>query len=95
MVGLAEVPHGKVPSDSTVIMSHTPNYLTPAIAVFAAVATFFFVVWLLQLALPGSWPKAKRWIVALVVAPSTLGLLVLLVSGPGFLQQQLARVLLP
>ena len=63
--------------------------------VAGAVVIFAALVWLLYNALPRSWPKAKRLIVALVVSPSAFGVLVLLLSGPGLLQQLLARVLLP
>lgn len=65
------------------------------LVILVAGATLFALAWLLQLALPRSWPKAQRWAVALVAAPSGLAVLVLLTSGPGFLQQQLARLLLP
>lgn len=69
-------------------------FVVPLVIVVAG-AVLFALAWLLHLALPRSWPKAQRWAVALVAAPSGLAVLVLLTSGPGFLQQQLARLLLP
>lgn len=56
---------------------------------------FFGLAWLCQWALPSAWPKSKRWIVATVTAPSVFFILLLLLSGPGWLQEQLGRLLLP
>ena len=53
------------------------------------------LAWLVHFLLPKSWTDPQRWIVALVTAPSILGLLVLATSGPGLLQEQLAKILLP
>ena len=57
--------------------------------------TLAALAWLVHFVLPKSWSDPQRWIVALVTAPSILGLLVLLASGPGLLQEQLSRFLLP
>lgn len=53
------------------------------------------LTWLLQRALPSSWPQAKRWGVAVVTTPSVFFLVILLLSGSGFLQEQLGQWLLP
>ena len=53
------------------------------------------LTWLLQRVLPPSWPPAKRWGVAVVITPSVAFLVILVLSGSGFLQEQLGRWLLP
>ena len=62
---------------------------------FMAAATLVAIVWMVSLLLPKSWPGAKRWLVASAIGPSVFGILVLIASGPGLLQAQLAKVLLP
>lgn len=49
------------------------------------------LVWLIQPLLPRTWPGAARWPVAAMLAPIALGLLLLLMSGPGAFQLLLAR----
>jgi len=57
--------------------------------------TMLALIWLLQRVLPRSWPPGKRWGVAVVTAPSMAFLVILLLSGSGFLQAQLSQWLLP
>lgn len=58
-------------------------------AVLAAFAALAYAL------LPRAWPKPKRWVVALGVAPAGFAVLVLVLSGPGWLQQIIAHWLLP
>ena len=60
-----------------------------------AALVMFGLTWLCKLALPSAWPQSKRWFVASVIAPSMFFMLLLLLSGPGWLQEQLGRLLLP
>lgn len=55
----------------------------------------FGLTWLCKSVLPSAWPQGKRWIVALVIAPSVFFVMLLLLSGPGLLQEQLGHLLLP
>lgn len=68
--------------------------VVPLVLVMGAIL-LALLAWLIHSALPRSWPSAQRWMVALVAAPSAFGVLVLVLSGPGFLQQWLAPLLLP
>lgn len=58
----------------------------------AALAAFAALAYAL---LPRAWPKPKRWVVALGLAPVGFAVLVLMLSGPGWLQQVIAHWLLP
>ncbi|GAB3366290.1 MULTISPECIES: hypothetical protein [Giesbergeria] len=74
-------------------MNNVALVLLSLIAVGGLVLVGF--TWLLQRALPASWPQAKRWSVAMVTTPSVFFLVILLLSGSGFLQEQLGQWLLP
>ena len=63
------------------------------VAISAAVLAAFAV--LAYALLPRAWPKPKRWVVALSLAPAGFAVLVLVLSGPGWLQQVIAHWLLP
>ncbi len=69
-------------------------WILPLLLLGAALV-MFGLTWLCKLALPSAWPQSKRWIVASVIAPSMFFMLLLLLSGPGWLQEQLGRLLLP
>ncbi|MEW6466531.1 MAG: hypothetical protein AB1434_11635 [Pseudomonadota bacterium] len=63
------------------------------VAISAAVLAAF--AGLAYALLPRAWPKPKRWVVALAIAPAGFAVLVLVLSGPGWLQQVIAHWLLP
>lgn len=45
--------------------------------------------------LPRVWPKPKRWVLALAIAPAGFAVLVLVLSGLGWPQQVITHWLLP
>jgi hypothetical protein len=65
--------------------------LFPFMAAFVLIAAVLVV----YLFLPKSWPVVKRWAVAAAVGPFLIGVVVLVASGAGLLQLQLAKLLLP
>lgn len=68
-----------------------------AVAVVVAISALVLAAFaaLAYALLPRACPKPKRWVVALAIAPAGFALLVLVLSGPGWLQQFIAHWLLP
>lgn len=74
-----------------------PDLAAAGVAVVVAISALVLAAFaaLAYALLPRAWPKPKRSVVALAIAPAGFALLVLVLSGPGWLQQFIAHWLLP